>query len=363
MGCRWNEDPSNICGIVQGRSFVKPLVSILIPAFNAEQWITEALQSAISQTWPRKEVIVVDDGSSDRTVATALAFEPAGVRVVSQTRQGASVARNKAFSLSQGDYIQWLDADDILAPDKISKQIQIAAHCCSRRTLISSAWGEFIFRQQRAEFVPTALWRDLTPTEWLLIKLGQHVYMQTATWLVSRELTEVAGPWDTNLSYDDDGEYFARVLLHSDGVRFVPEARVYQRVRGFASLSHLGRSDKKIESMFRAMELHVAYLRSLEDSPRVRSACVRYLQTYLVDFYPEKHHIIDRAKQLATELGGQLETPRLPWKYSWIQRVFGWGIAKSVQSLLRRIKWLAVMFWDKALYSVETRGRSASSTI
>jgi len=57
-------------------------------------------------------------------------------------------------------------------------------------------------------------------------QLGQNLYMQTATWLVSRELTEAAGPWDTRLLGDDDGEYFCRVLLASNGVRFVPEAKV-----------------------------------------------------------------------------------------------------------------------------------------
>src|SRR5713101_6428833 len=103
---------------------VKPLVSILIPAYNAQSWIGETLQSAISQTWDRKEIIVVDDGSKDDTLAIARQFESCGVRVVTQKNQGAAAARNKAFSLSQGDFIQWLDADDLLASDKITKQLE-----------------------------------------------------------------------------------------------------------------------------------------------------------------------------------------------------------------------------------------------
>ena len=96
------------------------LVSILIPAFNAQESIAETLQSAIAQTWPRKEIIVVDDGSTDATLAIARQFESDSVRVVTQKNQGAAAARNMAFSLSHGDYIQWLDADDLLAPDKIA---------------------------------------------------------------------------------------------------------------------------------------------------------------------------------------------------------------------------------------------------
>src|SRR5258708_26581415 len=88
---------------------MKPLVSILIPAFNAHAWIADTLRSAIAQTWERKEIIVIDDGSSDQTLVIARQFESNSVRVVTQKNQGAAAARNIAFSLCQGDYIQWLD--------------------------------------------------------------------------------------------------------------------------------------------------------------------------------------------------------------------------------------------------------------
>jgi glycosyltransferase involved in cell wall biosynthesis len=226
----------------------KPLVSILIPAFNAQEWIADSLRSAIAQTWERKEIIVVDDGSADETLSIARRFESESVRVVTHKNQGAAAARNYAFSLSQGDYIQWLDADDLLAHDKIARQIEALNQDCSKRTLLSSAWGRFMYRCYKAEFVPTALWCDLRPVEWLLRKMGQNLYMQTGTWLVSRELTEAAGPWDTRLLGDDDDEYFCRVLLASDGTRFVPGAKVYYRSLGNGSLSYVWRSDKKREA-------------------------------------------------------------------------------------------------------------------
>src|SRR5689334_15167297 len=98
---------------------MKPLVSILIPAYNAEQWIPEAIRSACAQSWSRKEIIVVDDGSTDRTLEVARRFASPEVNVVSTSNHGAAAARNHALRLSQGDYIQWLDADDILATDKL----------------------------------------------------------------------------------------------------------------------------------------------------------------------------------------------------------------------------------------------------
>jgi glycosyltransferase involved in cell wall biosynthesis len=98
-----------------------PLVSILIPAYNAEPWIAETIGSALAQTWSNKEIIVVDDGSSDQTLRIAKLFAGKTVSVVTQVNQGAAAARNRAYSLCQGDYIQWLDADDLLDRDKVSQ--------------------------------------------------------------------------------------------------------------------------------------------------------------------------------------------------------------------------------------------------
>jgi glycosyltransferase involved in cell wall biosynthesis len=331
---------------------VKPLVSILIPAYNAEAWVADTIRSALAQTWPRKEIIVVDDGSRDATFAVARQFASAGVRVVSQPNAGAATARNHAFSLSQGGFIQWLDADDLLAPDKIERQMDAAA-AAGQRTLLSSAWGTFFYRPARTRFSPTALWADLPPADWLVCKLQHNLFMQTGTWLVSRELTTAAGPWDTRLSYDDDGEYFARMLLAADRVRFVPEARVLYRLSGAGSLSYIGRSDRKLESLLRSMRLHIQYLRSLEESERVRSASRAFLQRNLAFFYPQRPDLVEQLQQLASTLGAPLDVPRLSWKYAWVQQLFGWDAAKRMQMLLPGLRWSMVQRWDKFLSHFE----------
>jgi len=329
---------------------MKPLVSILIPAFNAQEWIADTLKSAIGQTWERKEVIVVDDGSTDHTLAIARQFASERVSIVSQNNQGAAAARNRAFSVSQGDYIQWLDADDLLAPDKIARQMEAVDQCRSKRTLLSSAWGQFMYRPHKAKFEPTP------PLEWLLRKMGQGVFMQTATWLVSRELTEAAGPWNTQLLGDDDGEYFCRVLLGSNGTRFIPEARVLFRMTGVNRLSYIGRSERKMEAQFVSMQLHIGYIRSLEDTERVRTACVKYLQHCLPSFYPERLDIVKQLEQLAATLGGRLEVPPpLSWKYAWIQKGFGWPLAKRAKLLMPRCRWSLIRSWDKAVSRFDNR--------
>ena len=102
---------------------MKPLVSILIPAYNAKESIRRTIQSAVSQTWPRKEIIVLDDGSTDGTAGVAGQFASKGVKIASRENRGLSAAVNQAYRLCEGDYIQELDSDDILAPDKIERQL------------------------------------------------------------------------------------------------------------------------------------------------------------------------------------------------------------------------------------------------
>jgi glycosyltransferase involved in cell wall biosynthesis len=335
---------------------MEPLVSILIPAYNAEKWIFYTLQSAIDQTWQRKEIIVVDDGSADHTAEIARRFASKGVKVVSTPNQGLSGAVNHAFKLCQGDYIQELDSDDLLAPDKIERQLAALREGDSKRILLSSPWGYFYFRPRRARFIPNSLWQDLSPVEWLLRKMSEGWHMQNATWLVSRELAEAAGPWDTRLHYDQDGEYFARVLLKSEGTRFVREAKVFYRASGSGRISYIGKSDKKKNSLLLSMMLHIEYLRSLEDSERVRKACVNYLQIWYENFYAGRPDIVDLVQGLAAELQGHLEVPRLRRKFGWMVPMFGWEAAKWAQSVLPEKKASLLRSWDKAMFEFESRG-------
>ena len=338
---------------------MKPLVSIIVPAYNAERWIAEAIQSAVAQTWPRREIIIVNDGSTDRTAEVARRFASKEVAVLTIPNNGAAAARNHGFQLSQGDYIQWLDADDLLTPDKIERQLEAGREVASKRILLSSSWSPFYYRTRSIRFVHTALCQNLSPVEWLLRKMGENLHMQTATWLTIRELAEAAGPWDTRLLSDDDGEYFCRVLLASGGTRFVPETGVFYRVTASNRLSRIGASDSKKDAMLVSMKLHIQYLRSLEESERVRLACLAYMQNWYDNFYPERSDLVAELQALAAQLQGRLETPRLRWKYAWLKPVFGWRAAKWAQNALPQFKSSCLMLCDRTIFRAEGGRRAA----
>lgn len=328
---------------------MQKLVSILIPAFNAEETIASTLESAIAQTWPRTEIVVVDDGSRDNTAAIARSYASKTVLSISVPNGGAAAARNRAFELCQGDYVQWLDADDLLAPDKIALQLAALREEDSSKTLLSCPWAPFYYRTDKARIVLNSLCQDLSPVDWLLRKMTDNAHMQTATWLTSRELTEAAGPWDTRLATDDDGEYFCRILLASERVRFVPQAKVFYRMSPSGRVSQIGSSNKKKEAMLTSMKLHIRYLQSLEKSERVRQGCLSYLKTWYPVFYLERQDLAAELQSIAANLGGRLEEPRLQWKFSWMRFLLGWKIAKRIQDSVLERKGAILRYVDKML--------------
>ncbi|MDD5195786.1 MAG: glycosyltransferase family A protein, partial [Candidatus Omnitrophica bacterium] len=318
------------------------LVSILIPAFNAQRYIRDSIESALAQVWPVKEIIVVDDGSTDATLEIARSYTSSRVQVITQNNRGASAARNSALSLAQGDYIQYLDADDMLAPDKISRQLKDAEPGRNSLTLLTGPWGKFYNFPQKARFESNSLWEDLDPLEWLYRKMNENLWMPAHPWLSSRALVDMTGPWNESLYMDNDGEYFCRMLSHSQRILFVGGALCYYRIGNLSLRRSWHVNDQQLESMASSIFSHIKILRVMEDSPRTRAACLKFLQRMAAHFYLEKAGIFSRMQSEAWALGGEIYSPpNLRKKYCWLAKVFGWKIANRAQTILPLFRSLA----------------------
>jgi glycosyltransferase involved in cell wall biosynthesis len=328
---------------------MQPLVSILIPAYNSERWLKETIESAINQVWNRKEIIVVDDGSRDTTFKIAKTFESNMVKVITQQNSGACVARNNALSVAQGDYIQWLDADDLLAPEKISKQVQQINEENNENILYSSGFGTFYYRYQKAKFIPHSLWYSLQPVEWFMRKFYNDDSMFPAVWLVSRKLTDQVGGWDERLTLDDDGEYFSRIVAKCESIKFVPEAISFYRQANLQSISKTI-NHKTCESLLLSYKLSIGYFLALENSERTRSCALKHLQANLIYFYPEEKKIVQELLEFAESLGGNLSKPEFSSKYSIFNKLFGLQVAKNLASMVRGSKQYVLSTSDQLMF-------------
>lgn len=103
-----------------------PTISVVIPCYNAEAFIEDSIRSVLKQTTAPCEILVIDDGSSDETAARAASIDPI-IRVISQLNQGVSIARNRGFEEAKGDWIAFLDADDLWEPQKLEAQVKLIA--------------------------------------------------------------------------------------------------------------------------------------------------------------------------------------------------------------------------------------------
>lgn len=216
-----------------------PLVSILIVAYNAEDYIEDAVESCIYQTYENLEIIIVDDGSDDRTVSIAekYANEDPRIKIYKQDNAGAQVARNYAFAVSNGDYIQYLDSDDRLSLDKIEESINILVNTDKLDICFSKLlyWYPIDNRLIKSG---NSIYRDFNSgLEWLIESWSGGGISQTSMWLLSRELHNLAGNWNEELKKNQDGEFFSRVLLNAKKLIFQSKGEVLYRKDSISSIS------------------------------------------------------------------------------------------------------------------------------
>jgi glycosyltransferase involved in cell wall biosynthesis len=201
-------------------------ISVVIPAYNAANWLEATLASVASQTHPADEVIVVDDGSTDATAAIAAA---SGARVISTPNRGLCTARNTGIERASGDWIALLDADDLWHPDKLARQAHAAALAPDAAIV---ATDHYSFVEEGRVYLPSILhdrrkrFSALDPQEiatgiWRLVNMGTRLVRLgmvfiPSTWLLRRDLVLAVGGFDDTFRYCEDYEFLLRVLARSD---------------------------------------------------------------------------------------------------------------------------------------------------
>jgi glycosyltransferase involved in cell wall biosynthesis len=321
------------------------LVSILIPARNAERWLASAIESSIAQTWSRLEVIVVDDGSTDGTFKEAQRYSAPNVRVLHSAGHGASAARNTAFQASQGDFVQFLDADDILAKDKI--EIQMRASVDGPPGLLT--YGSIInFRHSPPPSTdarrPGQVESNLScPLEFLIDLLGGNGrggMVQTSQWLVPRTLALQAGNWNERLSVDDDGEYFCRVILAAQSIRYCPSSVTFYRQHhdGENLSSRISTSAAGAASQLESIRLKARWLHAVSSDARIDQATANSLNSLVIQSYPSAPKVSRDALIELKMLGRELEIRGGTSWFKLLRQIGGWKFARRIQCLANSIR-------------------------
>ena len=193
-----------------------PRVSVIIPCYNAEAYIGATIESVLAQGMDDLEIVVVDDGSRDNSVQLVRADFPQ-VRVVEQANQGVAAARNHGLRAARGEWIAFVDADDIWLPGKLAAQfaqLQGAPECRMNYT----AWHVWpssaprpdaaVLRQLERDAPDHARWQG--PSGWIYPELLLDCVVWTSTVLAHRSLFDEIGDFDTGLRVGEDYDLWLR---------------------------------------------------------------------------------------------------------------------------------------------------------
>lgn len=218
---------------------VFPLVTVIIPAFNAQRFLAETLNSLLAQTYQQWEAIIIDDGSNDQTLAIAQEFahnEPR-LRVLTQANAGVSASRNAGMGIAEGEFIAFLDADDVWHPQKLERQVQAACtqsvdfiYCCVSYHDVNGTlyyepdWSPYLGALNGEEF---------------FVRQYTSLFLLPSCVMVRKSLIEQCGGFDISLRSAEDGELWLR--LAQSGARFLGlSERLCQYRSHSAGLTHNG---------------------------------------------------------------------------------------------------------------------------
>jgi glycosyltransferase involved in cell wall biosynthesis len=183
-----------------------------MPAYNAENYISQAITSCLNQTYSNFELIIINDGSIDNTIHIINGFIDKRIKVISISNSGQCIATNIGIAHSTGNYIQFLDADDYISFDKLYNQVALIGK--REDSIVYSKWvsvgiSEFIYNHKNR------LFKTQKKSDWFFNQFYYSDMLANSCYLIPRHLIEKAGYYNENLNYNNDFEYFNRIVVEA----------------------------------------------------------------------------------------------------------------------------------------------------
>jgi len=222
---------------LKGSSSAPPLVSVVVPTYNRRELVVETLDSIIGQDWPRLEIILVDDGSTDSTASYVREKYGTRVRVLEQRNHGPSIARNVGFREAQGLYLTSMDSDDIMPPGSIRSRVKALVE----HGQADAAYGRPIYQRRNGKWrhraVPPADDKEAWPEGDLLLRYAVEPFFRHTDVLFHRKLRPDDGElYPPAMGKNED---YIMVLKLCARAYFVPCYAVTTLVRAVAGADRL----------------------------------------------------------------------------------------------------------------------------
>lgn len=325
----------------------KSTVSVVIPSYNAARWIQETIQSVLSQRVKDVEIIVVDDGSTDETPRIVESEFPS-VRLMRSTHRGASGARNVGTAEATGEFIQYVDADDVLAPGKIQKQIELL-----QTSLGDVAYGDWqrlvpdgLDNFARGEVVVRRMKR--TPD----LELFGNFWCPPAVYLFRRSIVDKVGKWNERLPVIQDARFALDCALHGATFAYCSGIVAYYRNHSEGSLSKRDPVAFVRDVHVNALEVEAWWQQHGGLTAERKDAVIGVLAYVARSSYERDPSTFEAVHSHLEKLRPGF-VPDRPQKLAVISRLVGYRRAEALAWAFRRMKRTAKHYWcaQRALLS------------
>jgi glycosyltransferase involved in cell wall biosynthesis len=311
------------------------LVSVIIPMFNAECWIEETLASVEAQTYPRHliEIIVVDDDSTD-TGAEVVKTKFPEVRLMRAEGKGASQARNTGTRVARGEFIQYLDADDLLVRDKLVRQVQALEN-----TGADVAYGDWqgLVLQEDSVFKPGDVMQRRMEEE-PEIALLVDFWCPPAAYLFRRGIVERVGGWNEHLPVIQDARFALDCALHDAAFIYCRGIVAYYRVHSQSSLSRRDPAAFIDDCFSNACEVEEWFQNHGGLTDKRRAALIRVFEQVARATYENNPDAFEAAYGALNRLSPGGYTPSHPKRLALAAKIVGYRRAEQLALKYRRSK-------------------------
>lgn len=210
-----------------------PLVSIIIPVYNGSNYMREAIDSALAQTYPNIEILVINDGSKDDGATEKIALSYGSrIRYFSKSNGGVSTALNTGIRNMQGEYFSWLSHDDVYTPDKIQKSVEALRTVSNERTLVCCGSVHIDKNSELLNNMRLKCVDEVTYETWdrVLMRLQKSGSFNGCALLIPRVAFDECGLFDERLRFNQDGFMWQKIFLKGYSLLSIPGVGVMGRI-------------------------------------------------------------------------------------------------------------------------------------
>ena len=229
-------------------TFKMDKVSVIIPTYNSVRWIEQTLKSVLKQTHLNLEIIIVDDGSTDKTVQAIKNIVDWRIKFFPYQHLGAATARNLGIQHSTGEFIAFLDSDDLWAPRMIERHLSALQRY--QTADVAYCWTYCINEEDKC------LW-PLPPTFYegnVYSKLVTENFLACGSIVARRSAIDTAGQFDSQLEFGEDYDYWLRLALHAQFI-LIPRYQLIYRIRSGSQMKKLYSDKSKVESYINSLSI------------------------------------------------------------------------------------------------------------